>query len=184
MSRTRDSRGRFSGSGSGRVRPGRVVDNDKGWAKLAETLSGPTLEVGVGLIGKSAERQHRNSELTVAQIGAMQEFGYTFTTPSGREVEVPARSFLRATIDANRRKYDRQIQQAARGITGGKITAHLALDLIGLGAVGDVQQRIADGIPPPNAPSTIARKGSSTPLIASGQMRQEITREVRKKGAA
>jgi phage gpG-like protein len=161
----------------------KVTDKDKGWKKIAEAMRGPSLEVGVGLIGPKASQQHRDSDLTVAEIGTLHEFGYSFTTPAGTEVEVPARSFLRATIDQNQAKYTRQITQAARAITSGKISTHLALDLIGQGAVGDVQQRIADGIPPPNAPSTIARKGSSKPLIASGQTRQEITHEVRPKKA-
>jgi hypothetical protein len=53
------------------------------------------------------------------------------------------------------------------------------MKLIGMRVVGDIQDRISDGIPPPNSPITIARKGSSKPLIDSGQLRQSISFEVR-----
>jgi len=40
---------------------------------------------------------------------------------------------------------------------------------------------IAGGVPPPNAPSTIRRKGSSLPLVDTGSMMNSITYAVRKK---
>ena len=49
-----------------------------------------------------------------------------------------------------------------------------ALSVLGMALVGDVQQRIRNRIPPPNAPYTIARKGSDVPLIDTGRLRQSI----------
>lgn len=54
------------------------------------------------------------------------------------------------------------------------------LERVGLWAQGSIQQRISDGIPPPNAESTIRRKGSSTPLIDTGQLRTSIKYRVKR----
>jgi hypothetical protein len=50
----------------------------------------------------------------------------------------------------------------------------MAYGRIGMVAVGDVQRRIVQRIPPPNAPSTIAKKGSDVPLIDTGRLRQSV----------
>ena len=54
-----------------------------------------------------------------------------------------------------------------------------ALELIGLFVKGLIQGRMSAGIPPPLKASTIARKGSSKPLINTGQLRASIDYEVR-----
>ena len=41
-------------------------------------------------------------------------------------------------------------------------------------AVGTIQETISNGVSPPNAPSTIKKKKSSTPLIDKGHYRQSI----------
>ena len=52
---------------------------------------------------------------------------------------------------------------------------------LGLGekVVADVQRKIVALKDPPNAPSTIAKKGSANPLIDTGRLRQSIDFEVR-----
>ena len=49
------------------------------------------------------------------------------------------------------------------------------LDAAGSVAAGIVKQQITDLRSPPNAQSTIERKGSSNPLIDTGLMRQTVT---------
>ena len=56
-----------------------------------------------------------------------------------------------------------------------------ALQRIGLWAQSEIQQRISDGIPPQNAPYTINKKGSSTPLVDTGQLRSSISFKVVKR---
>lgn len=53
-----------------------------------------------------------------------------------------------------------------------------SLDRLGLMAAGDIQRRIADLRDPPNAASTVDRKGSSNPLIDTGEMRQKVSHKV------
>jgi hypothetical protein len=52
------------------------------------------------------------------------------------------------------------------------------LSKLGIMAQGDIQGEITSLSTPPNAPSTIRRKGSSNPLIDSGEMRGAVTYKV------
>ena len=55
---------------------------------------------------------------------------------------------------------------------------HSLLERVGAMVQGAVQQEITDLRKPPNAQSTIDRKGSSNPLIDEGVMRTAVTYEV------
>lgn len=84
---------------------------------------------------------------------------------------VPERPFLRHTLDSRRLELSEGLTRAARaeaqqgrGLDGLRIVA-------GQG-VGYVQESIRSGPWTPNAPATIREKGSSKPLIDTGQMRQ------------
>lgn len=54
-----------------------------------------------------------------------------------------------------------------------------ALDVAGAAIAGQLRQSIVDTNSPPNAPSTIARKGHSKVLVDTGHMLQSIDHEVR-----
>lgn len=86
---------------------------------------------------------------------------------------IPERSFLRSTMDRRRDLYLELLEEAADRALDGRPTKR-ELEQIGAIAVGDVRDTIARGVPPPNAPSTIARKGSSHPLIDTGRMWQSL----------
>lgn len=148
----------------------KVVDRDRGWNRVKRELKKGRVEVTVGVQGRAADAPHgADGKLTNADIAAINELG----------LGVPERSFLRATLDANRARYIKLLKGVGDAAVAGKATLEQGAALVGEIAVGDVKQAIADGIPPPNAPSTIQRKGSSTPLIASGQMRGSITKRVK-----
>ena len=57
------------------------------------------------------------------------------------------------------------------------------LDGIGIVAESDIKQKISSIYSPPNAPSTIAKKGSSKPLIDSGFMLASVSHGVAKEGS-
>jgi hypothetical protein len=154
--------------------PNVVKEIDKGWTKIrAELLKLREKSVVlVGIQGELASQPH--GDASNVEIGSWQEFG----TSRG----VPERSFLRATIDTNRQRYAAMIQKSAERIVTGKSTVEKELALWGERVVGDVKQRIAKGIPPPLKDATIKRKGSSKPLIDSGQLRNSITYTVSKHG--
>lgn len=144
---------------------------DRGARRVVRELgrpSGPQLTVGV--FGDKGSAQHRGSAqgITVAEIAEIHEFG----------LGVPERSWLRDWIDQNKQQIEARISTESRAMITKKRTREQVLARIGVWIQGEIQQRIADGIPPPNAPSTIARKGSSKPLIDKGQLRQSITHRV------
>ena len=140
----------------------RVTDKDHGAKRLLEQIAkikGAAVDVGV--IGDKAAAQH--GETTVADIAVIHEFG----------LGVPERSFVRGYVDGNPRSMQ-TARKAAEAVAKG-MDVEQALNLVGLSHVGGMQQRIADGIDPPLSESTIKGKGSSTPLIDTGQLRSSIT---------
>ncbi len=104
-----------------------------------------------------------------AEVAAWNHFGTD---------KIPARPFLDVAIVKNKRA----VSDAAEEVLAGGGSVSQAVDAMGAMAAGRVQQYIAETyIPPPNSPRTIARKGSSHPLIDTGQLRQSITWQRSKK---
>lgn len=146
-----------------------VRDIDHGWKELDRRVRAfGRGHVLVGVLGPKADAPHRGSGLTVADVASFNEFG----------LGVPERSFIRATMDENEGKLMRLTAETGRGVVLGTLAPEQSLGLVGEFAVGLIQERISDGIPPANRPSTIAKKGSSTPLIDEGQLRQSISHKV------
>lgn len=91
---------------------------------------------------------------------------------------VPARPFLANAMRDNNRAYHAKMKTAAKSIFEGRMTVNVALGRLGALAQGDVQESITSLQSPPNSPATIALKGSSNPLIDTGEMRQSVTWDV------
>jgi hypothetical protein len=146
-----------------------------------EALGGGKLLVGIQ--GAEAAREHPGSEHgeTVGQVAAKNYFG-----TSGRRDQVtgewmpavPARPWLTEALVRKKNNLQAVVKKASRSVAAGKIDATKALDLIGLYMVGQIQETISEGVPPPNADLTIKLKGSSKPLIDSGLLRQSHTHKV------
>ncbi|MGP9818987.1 hypothetical protein ACTZWW_03135 [Salinarimonas sp. NSM] len=92
----------------------------------------------------------------------------------------PERPAFRNAMRDGRARYMRLLGRSLEGLLLGTTSLPTALNRLGILATGDVQQSITDLRDPPNAPSTIAAKGSSNPLVDTGAMRQAITHEVRR----
>jgi phage gpG-like protein len=107
----------------------------------------------------------------VALIAAVHEFGSS-------EMGIPERPFLRTTIQANKGKYVQLNRKNLVAVLNGKMDIEQALGQLGAVAAGDVQAQIASGGFAPLEAATIKRKGSSKPLIDTGQLRQSITWEL------
>lgn len=144
----------------------RVVD--RGAARLiarARELERGRLVAEVGILGEDGERPYGEGDITVALVAQWAEFG----------LGQPMRSWLRGWADEEAAEIEARISEETRAILEGTRTQRQALDRLGVWAVGRIQARIARGIDPPNAESTIARKGSSVPLIDTGQLRSSVT---------
>lgn len=110
-----------------------------------------------------------NGLLTISEIAEIHEFG----------LGVPERSWLRAWFDEREGNFPAAIKaELEAAMKAGEKTFEPALDRFGVTTQGSIQKRISDFIPPENSPVTIARKGSSTPLIAEGLFRSAILSKV------
>jgi len=139
----------------------RVVDRDRGWAAMvarAEAMAGGAY-VKVGILGDKGGGLHerdaggKGKPLTVAEIGAVNEFG----TEDGH---VPERSFLRSTFDRLHPELTADAAKLLPQVLDGKLSVETALNVLGAKLAGAIKRTITDGagVPPPNAPSTVARK--------------------------
>lgn len=109
--------------------------------------------------------------ITNAELAVIHEFGTTNN---------PERSFIRAPFDANVKSYDKLLKSGVKAITAGRASKEKVLGVIGLKMVSDSVDAINDGIAPANKPATVKAKGSSTPLIDKGPLKQAITFVVKK----
>lgn len=88
---------------------------------------------------------------------------------------IPERPFLRNTMRNKKNSYTRAMSDSAPKILRAETTIPAVLSKLGVLAQGDIQSEITSLSTPPNSPVTIARKGSSNPLIDTGAMRQAVT---------
>lgn len=149
-------------------------DTDNGYKALVERIYGlKKPKVAVGIFEADGGQPH-GDEVTVADVAAWNEFG-TET--------IPERSFLRAWFDENIDRAREALHRLMLRVVEGKLTKEQALEQFGLWVQGEIQKRIAQGISPPNAQSTINAKGSSKPLIDTGQLRSSVTFGVDRDGS-
>lgn len=97
-----------------------------------------------------------------------------FTHEFGMQ-NIPERSYLRAGFDANLDKIQREFEFLLSQVLELKITGKSALDLIGASVTTKIQDFLVELKEPPLAESTIRAKGSSNPLIDTGQLMNSIT---------
>ena len=152
------------------------------------------LEVQVGFTaGKSGHNQRHdsvtaedyNNDTTIAEVAAWNEFGTK---------HIPARPFLRQSVDKNIEKIKKVCAEQVKGVKQGKIDAEQALCRIGALQVGHIQAEIRKGNFVENAESTIRiknkplkkskkkKKGkATTPLIDTGRLHQSVHYVVKSK---
>lgn len=149
---------------------GRLTSQDHGAAELlarALELSGGR-RVRVGILADAPKTEHDGGDgaATLLEIAAIHEFG------AG---PIPQRSFIRATIDQRKADIAKLQGVLAGQVLAGKLTPDQALTQLGAKVASWMQQRIASGIAPALDPATVAAKGSSVPLVDTGQLKASIT---------
>jgi phage gpG-like protein len=153
---------------------GKVTVNDAVWRDIRERMK-RTAAVKIGVLSsKGGDQPHdAGSPLTLVELAAVHEFG----SPSRN---IPARSFIRRTFDLKKDAIERTIGALVRKIIHNQITYAKAFEILGAWGVAQVRVTITGGagIPPRLKPATIARKGSSRPLVDTGRLLQSISYEV------
>lgn len=164
MSTLRDSKGRFV----------KVSVDDRKMKALVKKLGVlASKKVRVGVLGSKGGNEDRDG-ITMVELMAIHEFG----SPAAN---IPKRAPIKGTFD----KLEVQREQAKLSaklmdrILDDKITIDQALELLGTWGAAQVKNRITnEDIPPPLKPATIAKKGSTKPLVDTGRLLGSITHEV------
>lgn len=138
----------------------------KAFKKALQELSG--LEVRVGY----QEGAKYPDGTPVVQVALWNELG---------TVNSPPRPFIRNTVDNNEAKIQSKLKSCASELADGA-TAEKILNELGVYAKGLLQKEIKNGEYAPNAPSTVAKKGSAKPLIDTGLLRQSANYVIKKGG--
>ncbi|MEX3859641.1 hypothetical protein AB3X94_37255 [Paraburkholderia sp. BR10923] len=132
-------------------------------------------EVVVGYPGETGA--HEGSNISLATLAAIHDLG----APAAG---IPARPFIRQSVINRKDRYVRTLAGELKLAFAGKQSVEAAFEKLALIAGAGVQQEITNPNPAFQAlkPATIKRKGSSRPLIDSGQLRQAATGVVRRAG--
>lgn len=146
--------------------------------KLAETLNDRKVEVGV-LEGESQ------------WLAAIHEYGCNITvTPKMRAylhrnglhlsqntttIHIPERSFLRSGHDKHIDSVLQQGGMAVGQVLAGKMSEQQLLDMIGQILSTNIKSYAVNLSSPANHPYTVEQKGSSNPLVDTGNMIEGIT---------
>jgi hypothetical protein len=128
-----------------------------------KVTTGGTLRMG---FLEGAKYVGEDEGLPIAQVAFWNEFG---------TIRAPARPAFRTTIADRSGAWGKGL--------GASIVAHdydgeAALKDLGQAMRDDLESSIATWSTPPNAPSTIAKKGFNDPLIDSGQMQRAPAYEI------
>ncbi len=145
-----------------------IRDRDLGWTKLRKALGRLKQDPDEGLeVGWFTPE--------VAEYAAANELGTD---------RIPERPFVRPTIDQGQKRY---LDLMSRGLERAALDGaprQSALVPAANAIRGDIIEKIIAVRTPPNAPSTVARKGAEkNPLVDTGQMQRDIQiREARRGG--
>ena len=91
---------------------------------------------------------------------------------------IPARPFITASLELARPELKALYARLTAGVLAGKITDEFAAQYLGQWAVREIVDNINRGLFQANADSTIAAKGSDTPLIDTAQLKGSIRADV------
>ena len=145
-----------------------VTADGRKFQKMLKELAEKEVRVGFQH-GKATEEDGTD----ICDIAAWNELG---------TVHIPARPFLRMSVDDNTSKIKSFLQEKRKDLVRG-VSAEQVLKEIGIFQKDLIQEKITDGSFAPNAASTVKKKGSSKPLIDTGRMRQSVNYEIKQKGS-
>lgn len=93
-------------------------------------------------------------------------------------ITIPERAFLRNGYDLNKIVVVDNVDPALGTVLDGSMEVDKFLEMVGLVLSSTIKDYARDLDTPPNHPFTIERKGSSSPLVATGDMIESISYEV------
>lgn len=148
----------------------KVTDKDRGWKRLqalAQQLASQDVHVKVGVLDDGRAGSEVRDGITNGMLAVAMEFGTS---------RIPARSWIGRTFDQKRNEVQADMQRLLGHIVDGKLSVDKALNVLGAKYSAEVKNTVTQGeqIPPPNAPSTLARKLAKTRTGAANAVRTLI----------
>lgn len=160
-----------------------VVDRDLGWKQTMKEIK--KLDKSYTAAGYFGHGGNPSSDL--AARAAVNEFGATirvtkrmrgylaavlgiFLKKSTNVIRIPSRPFMRKTASMYKRKLEERKKIEYNRLLEGKSTAKQTLGRLGEWYVGRLRYVILRVRFAPNSSITVRQKGSSRPLISSGQL--------------
>lgn len=145
-----------------------VTAEGKKFEKMLKDLG--RLEVRIGI----QQGESSDEGVDLVDIAMFNELG---------TVHIPSRPFLRDSVDANSDQINTFLQSMKQELVKGG-SAEYVLKKIGVFQKGLIQEEIVKGYFAPNSEATIRKKGSDTPLVDTGRMRQSINYVIQEKGGS
>ena len=136
---------------------------------IQKSLKNTVIKVGVPK--SKGAKIHDESDISIATVAMVNEFG----SPARG---IPERSFVRSTVQAEEKNIKKLFQQETKKVIAVTQTTKNMMGLVGEYTSGQIKKTIVALKTPANADSTVASKGSSNPLVDTGQLLQSITYEV------
>ena len=146
----------------------KMTPEGKKFQKMLQELAEKEVRIGFQH-GQATEEDGTD----VCDVAAWNELGTT---------NMPSRPFLRMSVDENEGKINAFLQSKKKDLVRG-VSAEKVLKEIGIFQKDLIQEKITEGSFAPNAASTVRQKGSSTPLIDTGRMRQSVDYVIKQKGS-
>lgn len=157
----------------------KTIDNDfPDMQKQLKLVDGQAVEVGV-LKGESAwlaSIHEYGCDIPVTK--KMRKYLASqglYLSKNTTHIHIPERSFLRTGYDQNRDAVMQKGQKLLADVTAGKMTAEACMKALGLELSSKIKDYAVELSSPANHPFTTDRKGSSNPLVDTGDMIGGIT---------
>jgi len=151
-----------------------VQINDKRWRELVAKIGKEMANKGVrvGVLAEKGGNEDRDG-ITMIELAAIHEFG-------SQAAGIPERSFIRSAFEGSTSEHAQRIMmgKTIKGVIEDRMTPDQALEMLGLWGVSRIKKGIKAGIDPANADSTVAKKGSSKPLVDTGRLLNAINHKV------
>lgn len=150
-----------------------IRTNQGALRRIVERMAGLNKQVEVG-VPKGAMHTSKGVSISMSLLANIHTYG---SLSRG----IPARPFLIPALEQNQDKYVKYLKSQTIPLLFGRAKQERVLNLLGEMSAGDVKKYFTSGRFVPLAASTIKQKGSSKPLIDTGQLRQSITYSIERR---
>lgn len=146
----------------------RIKQTNPNWLKRLERRYDKDYAIKVGYPASKTKSIEYPDGTSLVQVAMLNNFGSS-------SQNIPARPFMRLAKPAAIKVIKKPLKKMTHFLNTGKMTKKRMAEILAPLAVAEFKKTITNLREPPNAPSTIAAKRSSNPLIDTGLLRNSLT---------